>query len=187
MTQLEDQYRNSTGRSGFDYCVLDPTKPQWQDWRDSPCCIIPFDLGSENVSGIHSLQYKFKVAAEAAPDFSHGICCDVDGVLSALNLKPVCIVGLISKNLYFGPNDEGWRFEQLRAHLRSYLDKHTPKTAMLFQSIVKDLVASFRRRGHDLGSDAESEEAAYKLLVTRAAAGRQGRKTSLARYLDGRH
>ena len=179
-------YRDNGGRAeGLRYLVPDPKMQQWSDWRTYPCVIMPFDLGPDNVSGIHALQYKFKASAEGYPDPSHGISCDSDGAVDDIGCRPLIIVGLVNANLQFGPYDEGWRGEQMYKHLQHYTKNHNYMTAELFQAIAPKLVTSLRRRGYDLGSDAEAQANAWEVIKERANNYKSGRKISLDRFLDG--
>ena len=62
---MDATYRDNGGRAeGLRYLVPDSKMQQWSDWRTYPCVIMPFDLGPDNVSGMHALQSKFKASAE---------------------------------------------------------------------------------------------------------------------------
>ena len=68
---LDNAFRTASGKPGLQF--FEPSKtPEWSDWRKHPFAVLGMDQGSDNVCGLHALQYHDHLNVEGYMDTSHG-------------------------------------------------------------------------------------------------------------------
>jgi len=105
----------------------------------------------------------------------------VVNAITQLGLKSLWLLGLVSWNLPWGPNEEEHRFNQLRECLTSFYQKNSPRTSPSFQFFAKDLAECYRTCGHVFSSEMSVEDEVWSLLKRRTFGSRTGRRCNLNR------
>ena len=178
---LDNQIKTTTSRRGlvdFQY------NEKWgSDWRLWPCVGVSSDLGSDGVSAIHAMLYKYDISMYFFPDESHAIKNSFVQFLKDVKLWNLWLLFLISWNLEHGPRES----EERRAELRSKLDRcyesRGPEDSPLFTALLPMIVVELETNGEahfDRTRPLEIE--VWNFLKERNRYGSMGRRVSMARY-----
>lgn len=138
---LDQQVRTVTEHSGL--AVFDKDRgggdgdhasaSLWSDWRRWPHLSLSSDQGSDALSGIHALMYKFRLNVSFFPDPSHACHRDVLMMLKTVGLYEFWLLLMVAMNLQHGPWHEDYRWVQLQEAWQQMFNRQRPHTCPLFQ------------------------------------------------------
>ena len=157
LAYIDNQLRQSTPLPGLVFHQKNDSLDAWKDWRTWPHLRINFDLGSEQLTGVHALERLFELNVSGLADFDHGAQRSTLEVLKGTHLHDFWLLMTVSWNLLDGPDQNAYRLHQIRASNQDILERTSPRTNLVFMELCPRIAKELKDAGVELPGEQDSD------------------------------
>jgi len=184
---IDHQVQLNSPLVGLAHYIYNPDDARWNNWRTWNHLMLSLDLGAPGSSGSQAMLYKYSVCLTKVPDPDHSCLRALLQALKEVHLYEFIVLMLVVWNFVNGPQDNDYRYHQLRGAAEKVMKTFTWLTNKHFQEHAPNILEEMREAGVELPGNESPDKEAYDYWCQRQSFRRKKDKVMMGRFCQFTH